>query len=100
MNNKPTLFVNTICLGKNSSENQSFYDSRKDIKGNVFHRIDDIISFHSLGKKVYIEIYGKHLKLDGFFLYYDKKYIHIKKNDIIQTISVVDVSEIRIIKVL
>ena len=54
MNNKPTLFVNSISCSEIGKENQNLYDSRRNIKGKVFHRIDDIIGFISIAKKVFV----------------------------------------------
>lgn len=51
MFNKPTLFVNSITKNIVGKENQNIFDSRKNIKSKVFHRIDDIVSFKSLNKK-------------------------------------------------
>jgi hypothetical protein len=63
VNNKPLLFVNSITKNELGNENQLVYDSRKYHKGRVLHRIDDILGFMNLGKKVYV-----------FVLYFDKNY--------------------------
>ena len=54
MNNKPTLFVSSICLNESGKENQKYFDSRKSFKSKVLHRIDDVISFITFGKRVFL----------------------------------------------
>ena len=56
MFNKPTLFVNSISIEEVGKENQNYFDSRKSLKGKVFHRVDDIISFMSHNKREFVLI--------------------------------------------
>lgn len=63
MNNRPLLFVNSITKNETGNENQLVYDSRKYHKGRILHRIDDILGFMNIGKKVYV-----------FVLYFDKNF--------------------------
>ncbi len=42
MKNDPLMFVESINLINEGAENQNIYDSRKEVKDIIHHRIDDI----------------------------------------------------------
>ena len=79
MFNKPTLFVNSITKNIVGKENQNIFDSRKNIKSKVFHRIDDIVSFKSLNKRVFVLIDYEYNTFYGEIILIDLSYIHLKK---------------------
>lgn len=94
MDNRPTLFVNTITKNLIGKENQNIFDSRKTCKSKVLHRIDDILSFKYYGKKVYVRInylqsifYGEVVDIKG-------KYIHIKNDESIISILIGNILDI------
>ena len=92
--------MNSVICGQNYGENQVLYDSRKYVKGKVFHRLDDVFSFLSLGKKVYVEVMSKGLKLEGYLMSFDTTYLQLRIKERINIISIKDVLEIKIINVL
>ena len=99
MINKPTLFVSSVFYGNDISKNQILYDSRKNAKNKVFHRLDDIKSFILFGKKVYINARCNVVNYEGYVVYFDNKCIQIKYNEITRCIFMKDIDEIKIINV-
>ncbi len=97
MNNKPTLFVNSISVDAIGRENQNLYDSRKNIKGKIYHRIDDIISLISLGRKVYILVNCDNVIFYGEVIGLNKNNIFLKNNDIMTSLVINNIKEIRIV---
>ena len=78
MNNRPTLFVNSISVDAIGRENQNIFDSRKNIKGKIYHRIDDIISLISIGRKVYILVNCDNVIFYGEVIGLNKNNIFLK----------------------
>lgn len=96
MFNKPTLFVNSITKNIVGKENQNIYDSRKNIKSKVFHRIDDIVSFKSLNKRVFVLIDYERNTFYGEIILIDLSYIHLKKEESIILLQIKNISDIKI----
>ena len=97
MNNKPTLFVNSISIDAIGRENQNIYDSRKNIKGKIFHRIDDILSLISLGRKVYVLVNYDNVLFYGEVIGINNNNIFLKNNDIMSSLKINNIKEIRIV---
>lgn len=100
MNNKPTLFVDSIVNSENGSENQNIFDSRRNYKGKVFHRLDDIISFKLIGRRVWINLTVSGQIIYGEVYMIETNFIHIKKEDYVVTVAIKDILEIRITSIL
>ena len=96
MFNKPTLFVNSITKNIVGKENQNIFDSRKNIKSKVFHRIDDIVSFKSLNKRVFVLIDYECSTFYGEIILIDLSYIHLKKEESIILLQIKNISDIKI----
>lgn len=96
MFNKPTLFVNSISLGANGKENQSYYDSRKNIKGKVYHRIDDIISLISYGRKVFVLVNHLNSFYFGEVIGVNYNFIIVKNEFSVKTLEIKNILEIKI----
>ena len=100
MNNKPTLFVNSITKNVSGNENQSIYDSRKTMKSIVLHRLDDIYALVYLGKRALVSINYENNIFVGEIVGFERNYIHLKKENSILTLLVENIKEIKISKVL
>ena len=51
---RPILFVNSVQVEKNNQK-QQVYDSRTNKRqDNKIHRIDDVLAFRKLGKKIVV----------------------------------------------
>ncbi len=96
MFNKPTLFVNSITKNIVGKENQNIFDSRRNIKSKVFHRIDDIVSFKSLNKRVFVLINYESNTFYGEVISIDFSYIHLKKEESILLLLIKNISDIKI----
>lgn len=96
MNNKPTLFVNSITMNENGKENQNIYDSRRNVKGKIFHRIDDILGFISLGRKVFVLINFANKTFYGEVVGLNNNYIFLKNDETVISLLVSNILEIRI----
>lgn len=94
--NKPTLFVNSISLSESGKENQSFYDSRRNIKGKVYHRIDDILSLLSYGRKVFVLINYLNNIYFGEVVGINYNYITIKNDFSVKSLEIKNILEIKI----
>lgn len=99
MNNKPTLFVNSISCSEIGKENQNLYDSRRNIKGKVFHRIDDIIGFISIAKKVFVLLNYSNNIFYGEIVAVNYNYLVVKNENTILSFDVKNISEIKIVSI-
>ena len=100
VNNKPTLFVDSIVNSESGSENQNIFDSRRNYKGRVYHRLDDIISFKLIGRRVWINLTIAGQSIYGEVYMVEANYIHIKREDCITTVAIKDILEIKITSIL
>lgn len=97
MNNKPTLFVNSISIDSNGRENQYIYDSRKNVKGKIFHRLDDILSLISLERKVFVLVNYDNVFFYGEVISVNNNYVFLKNNDVVSSLAINKIKEIRIV---
>ena len=97
MNNKPTLFVNSISVDLNGRENQYVYDSRRNVKGKIFHRLDDILSLISLGRKVFVIINYENVLFYGEVISVKNNCVFLKNNDIVSSLIINKIKEIKIV---
>lgn len=96
MNNKPTLFVDSVTREYDGSENQNSFDSRRNQKGRIFHRIDDILSFMYIGKRVFVEVFLNNDCHYGEIYKIDNKFLHLKKEDSIMSVLILDIIDLKI----
>ena len=96
MYNRPTLFVNSITKNEIGKENQNIFDSRKILKSKVFHRIDDILGFKILGKRVFVLIDYVNNTFYGEVIGIDRSYIHLKKEESIVALMIPNIMDIKI----
>lgn len=99
MFNKPTLFVNSISIEEVGKENQNYFDSRKCFKGKVFHRVDDIISFMSHNKRVYVLINCLNVNFYGEVVGVNYNYLILRNDNMTQTYSLKNIIEIKILTI-
>ena len=96
MNNQPTLFVESIIKKEIGNENQNIYDSRKHQKGRVHHRIDDINSFKSINKRIWVSIHVNSNSFFGEVLTIDKSNISLNIGGNILNFMIKDIVELKI----
>ena len=97
MNNKPTLFVNSITENVRGNENQSYYDSRRSIKSIVLHRIDDILGLLYVGKRVYVAVSYESNVFCGEIIAVERNFIHLRKDNSTLSLLIENIKEIKII---
>ena len=100
MFNKPTLFVNSISISENGKENQNYYDSRKSYKSKILHRIDDVISFITLGKRVFLCVNYMNNFHCGEVIGINYSYVILKTDMIVNSFAVNNITEIKITSLL
>jgi len=81
MNNKPILFVRTINSNNCGIEKQFVFDSRREYKSRIMHRLDDVKAFLSINKKVYVRILFNNLFYLGEVMVIDKDLLFLKINN-------------------
>ena len=94
--NKPTLFVNSISIGTVGKENQNYYDSRRNIKGKVYHRIDDIISLMSYGRRVHGIFNYLNTLYVGEVIGINYNYVIIKNECSVKSLEIKNILDIKI----
>ena len=77
--------------------NQNIYDSRRNIKGKIFHRIDDILSLLSLGRKVFVLVNHENTLFYGEVIGLNGTYIFLKNDDIVSSLMIANINEIKIV---
>ena len=96
MYNRPTLFVNSVTKNEIGKENQNIYYSRKCFKSKVSHRIDDIISFLNIGKRVFVLVSIKSSTFYGEIIGLESKFIHLKREESIIALSIENITDLKI----
>ena len=96
MNNKPTLFVNSVTKNVCGNENQSIFDSRKNIKSIVLHRLDDILGLLYISRRVNVTIDYESNQFAGEIIGIERNYIHLKKEDSILSLLIENIKDIKI----
>ena len=80
---KPILFVNSVQVEKNSQK-QQVYDSRMNKRhDNKIHRLDDVLAFRKLGKKIEVEILAQTGKISGSVTQITERFIVIDSKKIL-----------------
>ena len=80
---RPILFVNSVQVEKNNQK-QQVYDSRTNKRqDNKIHRIDDVLAFRKLGKKIVVEILSQSGKTSGLVTQISERFIVIDSKKIL-----------------
>jgi hypothetical protein len=95
MNNKPTLFVSTVTNNVCGNENQSVFDSRKNIKSIVLHRLDDILALLYLGRRVNVKVSYENNIFVGEIIGVERNYIHIRKDSGVLSLLIDNITELK-----
>ena len=96
LNNKPILFVNSISFNEVGKENQNIFDSMKDVKNKLFHKLDDLIAFLYYGKRPFVTIYFNDFFVSGEVLKLDKNVLFLRGKYDSKSYKVKDILEIKI----
>jgi hypothetical protein len=96
MNNRPILFVKTICKNELGKENQNLYDSRRVHKSRVMHRLDDIMALKYLNRNPKINVILENNSFIGEFSSFDKYFIYLKQKYEIVKINIDLIKDIQI----
>lgn len=81
MNNKPILFVRTINSNNCGIDKQFVFDSRREYKSRIMHRLDDVKAFLSINKKVYVRILFNNLVYIGEVMTISNDVLFLKSNN-------------------
>ena len=77
-------------------ENQNVYDSRRDIKNRVYHKLDDIKAFLYYGKRPIVSLFFNDFFITGEVVNLDKEMILIRGKYDTKSYKVKDIIEIKI----